>query len=65
MSINSNIFVFSFFTADSLFLATISEYTVSATPGEPIVWESTPLNPGGHFNTILGMYEVPVHGYYQ
>ena len=53
------------FTADSLFLATISEVTVAITPGEPIIWDTAPINPGGHFNTILGMYEAPVNGYYQ
>ena len=53
------------FSVDSMFLATISKVAVSVTPGEPIIWDSAPINPGGHFNTILGMYEVPVHGYYQ
>ena len=50
--------------ADSMFLATISTSFVSVSPGEPIIWDSAPINPGGHFNTILGMYEVPVDGYY-
>ena len=49
---------------DSMFLATISESSVSVSPGEPIIWDSAPINPGGHFNTILGMYEAPVNGYY-
>ena len=52
-------------TADSLFLATISAFSVPVSPGEPIVWDSAPINPGGHFNTILGMYTAPVTGYYQ
>ena len=53
------------FSADSMFLATISEFTIPITDREPIVWDSAPINPGGHFNTILGMYTAPVHGYYQ
>ena len=51
-------------SADSMFLATISEVSVSVPPEEPIVWDSAPINPGGHFNTILGMYTAPTHGYY-
>ena len=50
---------------DSMFLATISTSSVSVSPGEPIIWDSALINPGGHFNTILGMYKVPVDGYYQ
>ena len=38
---------------------------LSVAPEEPIVWNSAPINPGGHFNTILGMYTAPSHGYYQ
>ena len=48
-----------------MFLATISADSISVSPDEPIVWDLAPINPGGHFNTILGMYTAPVHGYYQ
>ena len=61
--IRTDVFRF-LFSAESTFLATISQYSVSVTPGEPVVWDSAPINPGGHFNTILGMYTAPVHGYY-
>ena len=52
-------------SADSMFLATISEESVSISNGDPIIWDSAPINPGGHFNTTLGAYTAPVHGYYQ
>ena len=48
-----------------MFLATISAFSVSVSPGEPIVWDSALINPGGHFNTILGAYTAPANGYYQ
>ena len=55
---------FVFFPADSMFFATISERTISVNPGEAIIWDSAPINPGGYFNTILGVYTAPVTGYY-
>ena len=48
-----------------MFLATVSAETISISDDEPIVWDSAPINPGGHFDKILGMYEAPVTGYYQ
>ena len=53
------------FPADSLFLATISAESVPISDGDPIIWDSALLNPGGHFSTVLGAYEAPVDGYYQ
>ncbi len=44
-------FSFNFVSADSLFLATISEYTVPISDEELIVWDSAPINPGENFNT--------------
>ena len=52
-------------SADSMFLATISAQSVSISSGEPIIWDTALINLGGHFNTILGAYTAPVHGYYQ
>ena len=48
-----------------MFLATLSEISISISSGDPIIWDSAPINPGGHFSTVLGMYEAPVNGYYQ
>ena len=52
------------FSADSMFLATVSEFIVEMSPGDPIIWDSAPINPGGNFNTELGAYTAPVDGYY-
>ena len=51
-------------SAESMFSATISAAEISVPSGEPIVWDSAPINPGGHYNTILGTYTAPVNGYY-
>ena len=48
-----------------MFLATISDFLDITAPGEPIIWDKALINPDGHFNTLLGMYEAPVNGYYQ
>ena len=48
-----------------MFFATISGESLSVADGEPIVWDLAPINPGGHYNTILGTYTAPVNGYYQ
>ena len=55
----------SLISADSLFLATISENELSISSGDPIVWDTAPINLGGHYSTVLGTYEAPVTGYYQ
>ena len=47
-----------------MFFATISASEVPVSDGEAIVWDSAPINPGGHYNTLLGMYTAPVHGFY-
>ena len=52
------------FSADSMFLATVSEFVVEMSPGDPIIWDLAPINPGGNFDTELGAYTVPVNGYY-
>ena len=52
------------FSADSMFLATVSEFIVEMSPGDPIIWDSAPINPGDNFNTELGAYTAPVNGYY-
>ncbi len=43
----------------------MSEIENPVTPGDPIIWDLAVLNPGDHFNTLLGAYTAPVHGYYQ
>ena len=52
-------------TIETLFLATISAQTIEISDEEPIIFDTDPINPGGHYNTILGAYTAPVHGYYQ
>ena len=56
---------FSSLAVDSLFLATISEYTISSASGEVIVFDTAPINRGENYNTDTGEYTAPVHGYYQ
>ena len=48
---------------DTLFLATISSESISISDQEPIIFDTAPINPGGHYNTILGAYTVPFNGY--
>ena len=55
----------SYFAVDTVFLAVISEETVDLYNLEPVPWDSAPINPGGHFNTLTHSYIVPVDGYYQ
>ena len=50
---------------DTLFLATISSATISISDQEPIIFDTAPINPGGHYNTVLGAYTAPYNGYYQ
>ena len=55
---------FYIFSADTVFFATLSDYETPVVSGDPIVWDSAPLNPGGYFSTELGAYTAPVNGYY-
>ena len=57
--------ILSLATVDTLFLATISAWTISISSEEPIIFDTAPINPGGHYNTVLGAYTAPYHGYYQ
>ena len=50
---------------DTLFLATISSETISISDQEPIIFDTAPINPGSHYNTVLGAYTAPSNGYYQ
>ena len=52
-------------TADTLFLATIAAETIPISDEEPIIFDTAPINRGGHYNTVLGAYIAPYHGYYQ
>ena len=52
-------------TVDTLFLATIAAETIAISDDEAIVFDTAPINPGGHYNTLLGAYTAPYHGYYQ
>ena len=45
------------------FLATFSANTL--TPTNPIVFDVTRLNPGGHYDNTTGIYTVPLDGIYQ
>ncbi len=51
-------------TSDTTFLATLQEYSNPISDDEYILWDTAPINPGGHFNTVFGAYIAPVHGYY-
>ena len=46
-------------------MATIAAATIAISDEEPIIFDTAPINPGGHYNTVLGAYTAPVHGYYQ
>ena len=59
-----NLYISHFLLADSLFLAIVNETSVSISSGDPIIWDEAPINPGGNFNTALGLYQAPIHGYY-
>ena len=52
-------------TSDTVFLASISTWEFPISDDEVIVWDTAPINPGGHYNTILGANTAPVPGYYQ
>ena len=52
-------------TAETLFLATINSDTIAVSDDQVIVFNSAPINPGGHYNTESGGYTVPFSGYYQ
>ena len=49
---------------NTLFRATISADTITISE-EPIIFNTAPINPGGHYNTVLGAYTAPYTGYYQ
>ena len=34
-------------------------------PGDPIVFNVAPLNPGGHYDVTTGIYTVPIDGIYE
>ena len=48
----------------TLFLATIGAQTVTPVPN-PIVFDETRLNPGGHYDNTTGIYTVPTDGIYE
>ena len=52
-------------TVDTLFLATIAAESIAISDDEPIIFDTAPINPGGHYNTVLGAYTAPFTGYYQ
>ena len=52
------------FSVECLFLATISEESISVSDGI-IIWNSAPIDPGLNFNTETGAYVAPLDGYYQ
>ena len=50
---------------DTMFLAYINDTRVSIQYDQIIVWDTAPINPGGHYNTSTGGYTAPYDGYYQ
>ena len=48
-----------------MFLATIAAESIAISDDEPIIFDTAPINPGGHYNTVLGAYTAPFTGYYQ
>ena len=58
-------YLFISFSADTLFLATISNGAIDIAHEQVISWNSAPINPGGHFDTTTGTYTAPKDGYYQ
>ena len=54
-----------FNSADTVFLATISVYTLPIETSGPIIFDTAPINPGGNYDTETGGYTAPVNGYYQ
>ena len=49
--------------ADTAFLATIDAGRISPVP-DPIIFDETRYNDGGHYDTETGMYTVPLDGLY-
>ena len=49
--------------ANTSFLATL-DYD-PGTPGDPIIFNVDPLNPGGHYDATTGIYTVPLDGVYE
>ena len=49
---------------DAVFLATISEYSISSLT-DPLVFDETKINPGGHYDNTTGIFTVPVDGVYE
>ena len=51
--------IFALETSDTVFLATISVYESPISDEEVIIWDTAPINPGGHYNALLGAYTAP------
>ena len=49
--------------AGTAFLATIDAGTISTVPN-PIIFNETRYNPGGHYDPETGIYTVPLDGFY-
>ena len=49
---------------DAVFLATISEYSISDLT-DPLIFDETRINPGGHYDNTTGIFTVPVDGIYE
>ena len=46
-------------------MATIGAESIEISDEEPIIFDTALINQGGHYNSVLGAYTAPVHGYYQ
>ena len=55
--------IFALETSDTVLLATISVYESPISDEEVIIWDTAPINPGGHYNTLLGAYTAPDSGF--
>ena len=45
-------------------MATISEYSISDLT-DPMIFDETRINPGGHYDNTTGIFTVPVDGIYE
>ena len=57
-------FVLSSGFKDAVFLATISEPSISSLT-DPLVFDETRINPGGHYDNTTGIFTAPVYGIYE
>ncbi len=52
-------------SGDSYFLASLMAYENNMDVYDIVIWDKVISDPGSNFNPFVGMYTVPVHGFYQ